>query len=86
MKINLTIPNVVTLKDFEVEYESFTGGCVYQGETEVELFGRSHRLTFTVEILNGVTTLYYTIYENEDDEEGAEFALRDFEFEYEEVR
>lgn len=86
MKINLTIPNVITLKDFEVEYESFPSGYVYQGETEIKLFGRSHRLTFTVEILNDTTTLYYHIYENEDDEEGAEFVLREFEFEFEEVR
>lgn len=86
MKINLTIPNVKTLKDFEVEFESFTGGCDYQGETEIELFGQKKRLTFTVEILNDTTTLYYHIYENEDDEEGAEFVLREFEFEFEEVR
>lgn len=86
MKINLTIPNVVALKEVDVDFETCKNDRYYQGEAVVELFGRSHRLTFTVEVLNGVTTLYYTIYENEDDEEGAEFALRDFEFEYEEVR
>lgn len=83
MKINLTIPNVKTLTNFDVDYESYLGGCSYQGETEIELFGQKKRLTFTVELLHDTTTLYYHIYENEDDEEGAEFVLREFEFEYE---